>query len=146
VEISKEIEAGQAIYSKPVLSIYDLWVLGISNKYIWKCPTSHLLKHFNQHITSNHLDVGVGTGYFLDHCQFPTGKTRIGLLDLNQNSLDQAAKRIERYQPTQYQYNVLDKLDRSYWIIWITYCQKAARYSARRYCRKILKKAASQCA
>lgn len=111
MEISKEIEAGQAIYSKPVLSIYDLWVLGISNQYIWKCPTSTLLKHFNQHVTPNHLDVGVGTGYFLDHCQFPPGKIRIGLLDLNQNSLHQTAKRIKRYEPTLYKYNALAKLD-----------------------------------
>lgn len=99
LEISKEVERGQDVYSKPVLSLYDFWVLGVSNKYIWKCPTDKLLAHFDENISSNHLDIGVGTGCFLDKCRFPSDNIRIALLDLNQNSLDKAGKRIKRYNP-----------------------------------------------
>ena len=53
MQISKEVENGQAVYSKLILSIYDLWVLGISNKYIWKCPTKKLINHYNDNISSN---------------------------------------------------------------------------------------------
>ena len=113
MEVSKEVEKGQSIYTKPILSIYDLWVLGISNQYIWKCPTPKLMTHFNNHITSNHLDIGVGTGYFLDKCRFPSPKVRIALMDLNQNSLNETSARIERYNPVEYRLNVLEdiKLD-----------------------------------
>ncbi|GAB2901941.1 class I SAM-dependent methyltransferase [Microbulbifer echini] len=109
--VTKEVEQGQAVYSKPVLWLYDLWVLGLSNRYIWRCPTADILKHFNRHITSNHLDVGVGTGYFLDKCQFPPGDVRLGLMDLNQNSLDVTAARVARYNPLQFRCNVLDEID-----------------------------------
>ena len=37
--VSKEqIAAGQAVYTKRMLSAYDFLVLGISNSLIWKCP------------------------------------------------------------------------------------------------------------
>ncbi|MCO1334230.1 class I SAM-dependent methyltransferase [Microbulbifer sp. OS29] len=108
--ISKEVEQGQAVYSKPVLWLYDMWVLGISNRFIWKCPTPGILEHFNRNISSNHLDVGVGTGYFMDKCHFPSDKVRLALMDLNQNSLDISAQRVARYNPIQFYGNVLDKI------------------------------------
>ncbi len=109
--ISKEVEDGQAVYSKLVLSIYDLWVLGISNRYIWHCPTPRLLQHYNQNISSNHLDIGVGTGYYLDKCQFPSHHPRVVLFDLNQNSLDKTKQRIARYNPIVHQLNILDNIE-----------------------------------
>ncbi|MDP6717418.1 MAG: hypothetical protein QGF59_02130, partial [Pirellulaceae bacterium] len=102
-----EIDAGQAIYTKATLRIYDFLVLGISNRWIWRCPTSRLLRMYNDDISANHLDVGVGTGYLLDHCRFPAERPRIGLLDLNATCLQTAAQRIARYQPMQFQANVL---------------------------------------
>jgi hypothetical protein len=84
VETSKEVLAGQAVYSKWVLVLYGLWVLGISNSFIWCCPSSRILRLFNQHITADHLDIGVGTGFFLDRCQWPDANPRVGLMDLNQ--------------------------------------------------------------
>ena len=67
----EQVDAGQAVYTKGNLAAYDLFVLGISNRYIWKCPSVRIKEHYNQHLSSNHLDVGVGTGYFLDQCRFP---------------------------------------------------------------------------
>ncbi len=107
----EQVSAGQAVYTKPVLRAYDFIVLGISNQWIWKCPTSELVAHYNRHVTANHLDVGVGTGYFLDKCRFPSSDPRIALLDLNQNTLDFAARRIARYKPETYRRSVLDPID-----------------------------------
>ncbi len=56
--------------------------------------------------TANHLDVGVGSGYFLDRCRFPLNAPRITLLDLNPDTLKFAAKRIARYKPKTYRRNV----------------------------------------
>lgn len=105
-----EAEAGQAVYTKNVLSSYDVIVLGISNRYIWKCPSPLIEAHYNANVSSNHLDVGVGTGYFLDRCQFPTANPRVALMDMNTNSLEFASKRLERYKPKAYQQNVLEEI------------------------------------
>ncbi|MEH6357419.1 MAG: class I SAM-dependent methyltransferase [Pseudomonadales bacterium] len=102
-----QANAGQAVYSKSTLSLYDFFVLGISNRFLWRCPTEQLLSHYNRHVTGNHLDVGVGTGYFLDHCKFPSGEPRLALMDMNKSSLAYAAHRVARYQPDSHQQNVL---------------------------------------
>ena len=101
-------EVGAAIYNQPVLSVYDLYVLRFSNSYVWQCPSSQILEFYNKHISSQHLDIGVGTGYFLDRCKFPTNTPRLALADLNPNSLQVAAKRLQRYQPMTYLANVLE--------------------------------------
>jgi SAM-dependent methyltransferase len=105
-----QVAAGQAVYSKRLLNAYDFLVLGVSNRFIWRCPTPRLLAHYNRHVTANHLDVGVGTGYFLDRCRFPTPSPRIALMDLNPNSLEFAARRIARYSPETYVRNVLEPI------------------------------------
>ncbi len=104
------VEAGQAVYSKAVLSIYDLWVLGFSNSFLWRCPTKILKNEFVKNATNNHLDVGVGTGYYIDKCLNNT-KRRLALLDLNPNSLESTASRVSRFSPEIYRANILDTLD-----------------------------------
>jgi ubiquinone/menaquinone biosynthesis C-methylase UbiE len=104
------LNVGAAIYSKPVLSVYDLYVLGFSNTFVWRCASHLILDFYNEHISVNHLDVGVGTGYFLDKCKFPTHHAMIALADLNTNSLQATKKRLQRYNPTVHIANVLDPL------------------------------------
>lgn len=106
----EQVEAGQAAYTKSILSAYDIIVLGISNRYVWKCPSSQIEAHYNNHLSSNHLDVGVGTGYFLDRCQFSSDFPRVALMDMNTNTLEFASKRIERYSPETYPQNILEKI------------------------------------
>jgi 2-polyprenyl-3-methyl-5-hydroxy-6-metoxy-1,4-benzoquinol methylase len=107
---AEQIAAGQAVYTRRVLGAYDFVVLGVSNRFLWKCPTRRLEDHYDAHVTANHLDVGVGTGYFLDRCQFPSRSPRIALMDLNQDALDFAARRIARYNPETYRRNVLEPI------------------------------------
>jgi SAM-dependent methyltransferase len=106
----EQVIAGQAVYTKRTLRAYDFVVLGVSNRLIWKCPTSRLLEHYNNYVSANHLDVGVGTGYFLDHCRYPSAKPRVALMDLNQDTLNFASKRIARYQPETYRRDVLEPI------------------------------------
>ena len=72
----EQVAAGHAVYTKRMLSVYDFVVLVISNRLIWKCPSRRILELYNRHVTGNHLDVGVGTGYFLARCRFPSS-TRV---------------------------------------------------------------------
>jgi ubiquinone/menaquinone biosynthesis C-methylase UbiE len=106
----EQVKAGQAVYTKRTLSAYDIIVLRISNRYIWKCPSSRIEAHYTNYLSSNHLDVGVGTGYFLNRCKFPSDSPRIALMDINTNTLEFASKRIERYRPETYQQNILEEI------------------------------------
>lgn len=101
---------GQAIYSQRVLKTYDFIVLGVSNRLIWQCSTQRQAEHYNRYLTANHLDVGVGTGYYLEHAHFPSPTPRVALMDLNQNSLAFASQRIVKYSPQSYLCNVLEPI------------------------------------
>ena len=102
--------AGHEVYSPLTLSVYDTLVLGVSNPLLWKCPTQKILDFYNQNISANHLDVGVGTGWYLDHCRFPDPAPRLALMDANGNSLDKAAGRVARYGPETYLTDVLQPI------------------------------------
>ncbi|EHC89260.1 SAM-dependent methyltransferases YbcY [Salmonella enterica subsp. enterica serovar Rubislaw str. A4-653] len=74
-------QSGAKVYNPFTLSLYDWWVLNISNKYAWKCPTdTRLLPFFLHHMGETHLDIGVGTGYYLKHAP---ATHAISLMDLN---------------------------------------------------------------
>jgi len=102
---------GAAAYTPATLALYDLAVLRFSNSFVWQCPSHLLLDSYNQHISEKHLDVGVGTGYFLDKCRFPSAAPQIALLDLNPNSLAKSAKRLRRYNPSCYWGDALHRID-----------------------------------
>jgi hypothetical protein len=106
----EHVAAGQAVYTPRVLRAYDGLVLGLSNRWLWRCPTPRLLAHYDRHVTANHLEVGVGTGYFLAHCRFPAAAPRLTVLDLNPHALAFAAQRLARYRPETYRRNVLEPI------------------------------------
>jgi SAM-dependent methyltransferase len=105
-----DVEAGQRIYTPLVLRAYDLFVLGFSNRFAWQCRSATMLERYDRHVGRRHLDLGVGTGWFLDRCAWPEEQPEITLLDLNENSLSVAARRLARYGPRTVRANVLDPL------------------------------------
>ncbi|HUS42191.1 MAG TPA: class I SAM-dependent methyltransferase [Ilumatobacteraceae bacterium] len=106
-----EVDAGHAFYTRRSLAIYDLAILWYFSRLAWKCPASRVLRHYDEHVSDNHLDIGVGTGYFLDRCTFATSSPRIALMDPNEACLDAASRRIERYEPERYRESVLEPFD-----------------------------------
>ena len=111
IPTSRDASAGAAVYSKFVLSIYDLEVLGFELPVIFKCPARKILELYDRHVSDTHLDVGVGTGYFLDRCSFPVDAPEIHLMDLNPTCLRTASTRIRRYRPATHRCNVLAPID-----------------------------------
>lgn len=107
-----EVERGHAIYTRRNLAFYDWWVLRVSNRRIWKCETEKILELYRAKLSSNHLEVGVGTGYFLEHGLLPPkGEARrLALLDISRACLDHTARRLEVYQPRIHQSNILEPL------------------------------------
>lgn len=80
------------------------------NNLVFKCPTHRIVEFFNRHISNIHLDVGVGTGYFLDNCKIPGDDPIIHLMDLNKNSLQKTSRRLKRYRPVMHQWNILEPI------------------------------------
>jgi len=105
-----DVTAGYAVYTRVTLPLYDLWVHGLSNPWVWKCPTSELLAMYDRHLSSNHLDVGVGTGFFLDRTTLPKEQSRLALMDANPRCLARAGRRLVRYRPELIRHNVLQPI------------------------------------
>src|SRR6266542_330439 len=47
--------AGAAVYSRPILALYDLGALGLANAFVWKCPTRALRDLYDANVSASHL-------------------------------------------------------------------------------------------
>ena len=111
VEKADPAYSGQAIYSRRFLSIYDALAYGVNSPFVWRCPKARLVELYNANVSGRHLDVGVATGRLLGECEYPVEAPRITLMDLNQNCLDAASRRLARYAPVTHQANALEPWD-----------------------------------
>ncbi len=100
---------GQRDYNALLLKAYDPLVLGPIARFVWRCPSSRLLEQYRQHIRDRHLDVGPGTGYFLEHAGLPDG-SRVTILDPNRNVLRHVSLRLRSLDVTAVEADVLKPL------------------------------------
>jgi SAM-dependent methyltransferase len=84
-------------------------ILGFYGSVVWRCPTSRLVKQYWEYVGHSYLDVGPGTGYFLEHARLPYD-AQITLLDPNSDVLAHAARRLTRRHPSAIQADVLQPL------------------------------------
>jgi SAM-dependent methyltransferase len=100
---------GQSDYSPGLLRLYDPLVLGPISRYVWRFPMDKHGHFYPEHIRPNHLDVGPGTGYFLDHSGLPDG-SKVTILDPNPNVLRYVTRRLRRFDVTAVEADVLKPL------------------------------------
>jgi SAM-dependent methyltransferase len=100
-----------AVYTPARLALYDVFILGLSCSLVWRCPRRRFLELYDHHVGSPHLDIGVGTGYFLNRCRFPVERPQITLLDPSDACRAKAASRLKRYAPRVVKASALDPLD-----------------------------------
>jgi SAM-dependent methyltransferase len=101
--------AGHRTYTPWFLRVYDPLVLGVYSRRVWRCPLGRLIDNYDRHIGRRHLDVGPGTGYFLQRAELPVGAD-ITLLDPNPNVLRHAARRLAHLDPVTVQADVCEPL------------------------------------
>lgn len=104
------ISRAHAIYTPFMLSVYDVLVHGLSNRFAWRCPTRRLLDLYRAHLSADHLEAGVGTGFFVDHAR-RAAFDRLILLDINRHCLDRAGSRLAHFNPVLRQVNLLDPIE-----------------------------------
>lgn len=98
------------LYTPWRLAFYDFWVLGIVTSYAWCCPTTtYLLPLFRANVRKNHLDIGVGSGYYLDPSTVPA-TAKLTLVDSESHALAVAKVRTKRSDVTAIVANVLKPL------------------------------------
>ncbi|MBM9618813.1 class I SAM-dependent methyltransferase [Streptomyces zhihengii] len=104
-----QVRAGQAIYRPWTLPLYDLVAFRINCRFLFRVPVPEVVAMFDRNVSDEHLDVGVGTGYFLDTCR-TAPRQSITLADLNEHSLRHAARRLARFDVTTVRANALEPL------------------------------------
>jgi SAM-dependent methyltransferase len=100
---------GQREYTPLFLRIYDPVILGFLAPVAWRCPAARLVEGYRRHLGHRHLDVGPGTGYFLERAGIADGSP-VTLLDPNVNVLDHAARRLQHLDTTTIEADVLKPL------------------------------------
>jgi ubiquinone/menaquinone biosynthesis C-methylase UbiE len=94
-DISRAEQEGAA-YSSRYLAVYDLRVLKVNCRFVWRCSTKHTLALYNRHMSADHLDIGTGTGWHLCNASYSVEHPRVTLIDLNRPSLDATSRRLRR--------------------------------------------------
>jgi SAM-dependent methyltransferase len=109
VERSDPSYKGQSGYNPALLAIYDVWVLKFMAPTVWKCPIPPGIARYRRHLGRRHLDVGPGTGYFIEKAAPPLD-TEITLLDPNTHVLKRASKRLAAWDPITVEADVMKPL------------------------------------
>ena len=96
-------------YNRFLLAIYDPWVIGVTTRIFWKVPVPSGIEQYRRNLGRRHLDVGPGTGYWLEKAAPPDG-TEITLLDPNPNVLAKCSRRLAAMHPRTVQASVMEPL------------------------------------
>jgi len=98
---------GQLFFSIMSHFLYDLGLYRFISPYIWRCSTKRLLDNYVENVSRNHLEIGVGSGYFLERTLCADFLERLVLLDINRRCLKKSAHRLQEFAPVSYQHNIL---------------------------------------
>src|SRR5690625_2678147 len=83
-----------------------------------------MLERYQRLLSGNHLEIGPGSGYYLDHARFPVPDPFVVLADLNPSPLEFTAARISRLHPRTHCVDVLGEslgLDKAFDAVALNY-------------------------
>ena len=100
---------GQADYTPQLLAVYDRVVIGFLGWFLWRTPLEPIMRGYRDLIHDGHLDVGPGTGWFIERSRLPDG-SRVTLVDPNPNVLRHASRKLKRLDVITVEADVLKPL------------------------------------
>ena len=107
---SQEVARSQRYFNPFSLLIYDAVLYGVISKFAWGSSIGRLDAHYRKYASSNHLEVGVGTGFLLDRIRFASTAPRLALMDLSASCLVKTRQKVARYAPEVYTQNLLEPI------------------------------------
>lgn len=110
--MAKSTHAGQKIYTRITLRLYNFVVLFFNNTFVWKCKTTELLKLYSDNVSLNHLDIGVGSGYYLNKLHSKIKK--VILMDLNLDCLRYVKNLLKNKDVSIYQVDILENIEEKF--------------------------------
>lgn len=94
---------GQWFFSLMSHRLYEIGLYRFVTTWLWQCPTALLLDHYRENMSVNHLEVGVGSGFFvrktLQSIRGRRTEQRLVLVDLNARCLSKSAERLQAHAP-----------------------------------------------
>ncbi len=105
---ASSIARSQQYFNKLSLFFYDFLLYGVISRHAWGSSVRRLDAHYAKYATSNHLDVGVGTGFLLNRVVFDSATPRLALMDLSAACLAKTKHKVSRYSPATYVQNLLE--------------------------------------
>ena len=108
--IATKTQRSQRYFNRLTLFFYDFILYGIVSRFAWGSSTQRLDAHYRACATSNHLEVGVGTGYLLNRVVFESNQPRVALMDLSVACLERTRRKVARYAPAIYVQNLLEPI------------------------------------
>ena len=105
----RAVQDGAAPYTRRFLRRYDKFI-AFNNRFFWRCPTDAILARYRSGVGRRHLEMGVGTGHFPAHTEFPGPDPQITLCDLNPSTLDYASERLPHLWSRKVLANLLEPL------------------------------------
>ena len=101
---------GQFFFTTMSHRLYDAGLYGFVTRYLWRCSTERLLDNYVENISRNHLEIGVGSGFFLERTLCSDYLRRLVLLDLNGRCLRKSAARLQAFDPETRQHDMLEPI------------------------------------
>ena len=76
---------------------YDHIVNNINCERVWRCSQQYTINHYRNNIASYHLEIGPGTGYFLENENLRKANSieKITLVDINSDILEYASENLQ---------------------------------------------------
>lgn len=103
----KKAHKAAALYNKMLLSVYDLYVYRFAAPIAFRCPVQNMESLYEKYCTPQHLEIGVGTGYFLEKAHQRGQLKNVTLLDLNPNCLHITAEKLTGLKVSSCEANIL---------------------------------------
>ena len=79
------------------IKIYDFVVNDLNCKYAWRCHKNNIFKNYQNNLKNNHLEIGPGSGYFLNPKFHQKKIDNLFLMDINQPILKASKENLDKY-------------------------------------------------